>query len=48
MEVTGRMKSTSRVTEHIKGKTYGQAIFDDLETVVSEKKDALYGDSFND
>ena len=48
MEVTGRTKSTNRVTEHVKGKTYVQATFDDLETVVSEKNDALYGDAFND
>ena len=48
MKVTGRMKSTSQVTEQIKGKTFVQATFDDLETVVLEKNDALYGDAFND
>ena len=48
MEVTGRMKSTSQVTEQIKRKTYLQATFDDLETIVMEKNNALYGDAFND
>ena len=48
MEVTGRTKSTSQVIEYVKGKTYVQATFDDLETVVLEKNDALYGDAFND
>ena len=48
LEVTGRIKSTSRVTEHVKGKTYLQATFDDLEVVVMEKNAALYGDAFND
>ena len=48
MEVTGRTKPTSRVTEHVKGKTYLQATFDDHEAVVTEKNDTLYGDAFND
>ena len=48
MEVTGRTKSTSRVTEQIKRKTYLQATFDDLETIVMEKNDALYSDACND
>ena len=48
MKVTGRTKSTSRVKEHVKGKIYVQATFDDLETIVLEKNDALYGDAFND
>ena len=48
IEVTKRTKSTSRVTEHVKGKTYLQAASDDLETVVKDKNDALYGDAFND
>ena len=47
-EVTGRTKSTSRVTENVKGKTYLQATFDDLEAVVMEKNNELYGDAFND
>ena len=48
MVVTGRTKSTSQVTEYVKGKTYVQATFNDLETVVLEKYDALYSDAFND
>ena len=48
LEVTGRTKSTSRVTEHVERKTYLQATFDDLEAVAMEKNDALYGDAFND
>ena len=48
MEATGRTKSTSRVSEEFKRKKYVQATFDDLETVVLEKNDALYGDAFND
>ena len=48
MKVTKRWKSTSRVPDYIKGKTYLQATFDNLETVVLEKNDALYGDAFND
>ena len=47
-EVTRRTKSTSRVTEHVEGKTYLQATFDDFEAIVMEKNDALYGDAFND
>ena len=34
-------------TSHIETK-YVQAKFDDLEDVVMEKNDALYGDAFND
>ena len=34
--------------DYTKGKKYLQATFDDLETVVLEKNDALYGDAFND
>ena len=37
MEVTGRTKSTSRVTEQIKRKTCVQDTFDDLETIVMKK-----------
>ena len=48
LKVTGCTKSTSRVTEYNKGETYLQATFDDLETVVLEKNDALYDDAFND
>ena len=47
-KVTGSIRSTSCVTEPVKGKTYLQATFDDLEDVVMEKNDALYGDAFND
>ena len=42
------MKSTSQVTEQIKKKSYVQATFDDLKTIVMEKNNALYGDAFND
>ena len=48
MKVTKRWKSTSQVPDYIKGNTYLQATFDNLETVVLEKNDALYGDAFND
>ena len=48
LEVKERIISTSRVTEYVKGKTYLQATFDDLEAVVMEKNDALYGDAGND
>ena len=48
MKVTKWWKSTSRVPGYIKGKTYLQATFDNLETVMLEKNDALYGDAFND
>ena len=47
-KVTRLTKSTSRVTKHVKGKTYLQATFDNLEAVVKENNDALYGDAFND
>ena len=48
MKVKGRVKSTSRVPDVIAEKTYLQVKFDDLETVVLEKNNALYGDAFND
>ena len=48
MEVTESTRSTSRVTEPVKEKTYVQANFDNLADVVMEKNDALYGDAFND
>ena len=48
LKVTKRWKSTSRAPEYIKEKTYLQATFDDLETVVLEKNDALCGNAFND
>ena len=48
MKLTDHWKSTSRVPDYTKGKIYLQATFDDLETVVLEKNDALYGDAFND
>ena len=48
LKVKERIRSTSRVTEHVKGKTYLQATFDNLEVVVMEKNDALHGDAFND
>ena len=47
MEVTGRTKSTSQITEQVKGTTYLQATFNDLEPVVMENNDALHGDAFN-
>ena len=48
LKVTGSIKSTSRVTDRFKRKTYLQATFDDLEVVMMEKNPALYGDAFND
>ena len=48
IKVTGRTKSTSQVTEQIKRKIYVQVKFDDLEAVVMEKNNALYGDAFKD
>ena len=48
MKVKGRVQSTSRVPDFIAEKTYLQATFNDLETVILEKNDALYGDAFND
>ena len=47
MEITESIRSTSRVIEPVKGKTYLQATFDNLADVVTEKNDALYGDAFN-
>ena len=41
LKVTKSWKSISRVSEYIKGNTYLQATFDDLDTVVMEKNDAL-------
>ena len=48
LKVTGNTKSTSQVTEHIKGGKYLQATFDDLKMVVVEKNDVLYDHAFND
>ena len=48
MEITWRMKSTRQVTKQVKRKTYIQATFYDLEKIVIEKINALYGDAFND
>ena len=48
LKVKERIRSTSLATEQIKRKTYVQVKFDDLEAVVMEKNDALYGDAFND
>ena len=48
LKVKERIRSTSRVTKHVKWKTYLQATFDNLEAVVMEKNDALYGDAGND
>ena len=48
MKVDKQWKSTSRILDYVKEKTYLQAIFGNLETVVLEKNDALYGDAFND
>ena len=47
-KVTDSKRSTSRASEPVKLKKYLQAKFDDLEEVVMEKNDALYGDAFND
>ena len=48
LKVKERIRSTSRATEYVEGKTYLQATFDNLEAVVMEKNDALYGDAGND
>ena len=48
LEVKDPIRSTSCVAEHVKGKTYLQATFDNLEELVMERNDALYGDAFND
>ena len=48
MKVKERVKSTSRAPAVVAEKTYQQVKFDDLETVVLEKNDALYGEAFND
>ena len=48
LKVTKRWKSTNRVLNYTKGKTYLQATFDDLGTIVLENNDALYRDTFND
>ena len=47
-KVTDSIRSTSRVSEPVIRKKYVQATFDDLEDVVMEKNDALYGNVFND
>ena len=48
LKVKERTKSTSQATKQMKRKTYIQVKFDELEAVVMEKNDALYGDAFND
>ena len=48
LKVTGSIKSTSRVTDRFKRKTYLQATFDTIEVVMMEKNPSLYGDAFND
>ena len=48
MPVQERIRSTSRFTKYVKGKTYLQATLGNLEEVVMEKDDALYGDAGND
>ena len=47
-KVTDSIRSTSRVSEPVEDKKYVQATFDDLEDVVMEKNDTLYGDAFHD
>jgi len=47
-KVTSQLKSTKKAPDYTKGKTYIQATFDDLETVVLEKNATLYGNAFND
>ena len=48
LKVKERIRSTSLVTKYVERKTYLQATFDNLEAVVMEKNDALYGDAGND
>ena len=48
LKVTDSKRSTSRASEPVILKKYVQVKFDDLEEVVMEKNDALYGDAFND
>ena len=48
LKVTETIRSTSRASEPVILKKYVQAKFDDLEEVMMEKNDALYGDAFND
>ena len=48
LKVTERTRSTSCVPTQVEMKKYLQATFDDLEVVVMEKNEALYGDAFND
>ena len=48
LKVTASKRSTSRASDPVILKKYVQARFDDLEEVLFEKNDALYGDSFND
>ena len=47
-KLTDSIRSTSRASEPVILKKYVQVKFDDLEDVVMEKNDALYGDAFND
>ena len=47
-KVTDSNRSTSRASEPVILKKYVQAKFDNLEDVMMEKNDALYGDAFND
>ena len=48
MKVDKWWKSTSRVPDYMKEKGYLQATFDNLETVVLEKNDALYSEAFDE
>ena len=48
LKVKERIRLTSQATEYVKGKIYLQATFDNLEEVMMEKNDALYGDANND
>ena len=48
LKVKKQVKSTSRASAVIAEKKYRQVKFDDLEMVMLEKNDALYGDAFND
>ena len=47
-KVTDSIRLTSRVSEPVIRKKYVQDTFDDLEDVVMEKNDVLYGNAFND
>ena len=48
LPVQERIRSTSQFSKYVKGKTYLQATLDNLEEVVMERNDALYGDAGND